>query len=319
MTNEQLDKILAKIPTDKVYEDILQPSLKKAGEALSNVFDLGNLIMLPFKLVNERSRIYLKKNLERYEKKLEKIDENELCQVSEHIGLPILDKLTLVNQEELSEVFVNLLTKASTTKTLYLIHPSFFNILNNLSQDEAIILFANKECKPIPFIDIYLEKKTSSVPKPQHFDIRGAKSKEELLEKADYIDSIEHVSIKLAFNLTGIEKDMKLYFPQNIDIYLENLERSGIITFERELHYKKYDDTYEYLIGNVYNELVEKYEKDSKELKYDNTEFSTSTRRCLIEFTDFGKAFIDAVIKDIEEINHNNIFSTLVLSTYVFI
>src|SRR3989344_767554 len=101
MTPEQIDKILDKIPTDKVYEDLLQPGLRKAGEALSNVFDLGNLIMLPFKLVNERSRIYLSHNLKKYEKKLANIEQGDLCQVSEQIGLPIIDKLTLVNQEEL--------------------------------------------------------------------------------------------------------------------------------------------------------------------------------------------------------------------------
>ncbi len=300
LSDDQLNKILDKIPTDKVYEDLLQPGLKRVGEALSNVFDLGNLIMLPFKLVNERSRIYLKYNLERYEKKLASVPKEELCQVSEQIGLPIIDKLTLINQEELSETFINLLTKASTVQTLYLVHPSFLSILNNLSQDEAIILFANKECKKIPCIDVYINKEISSIPKPDDMDTKP-KSREQLNAMIDYTFGIENIKIKAAENLTGIEKDIKLYFPQNIDIYIENLARSGIISFKRETFFKRDIEKYNKL-KIQYQDVINNYEATIMTQKLENATLKILVSNSYIEFTEFGKAFVNAVIKDIEEI-----------------
>ena len=51
--NEAVSKFLDKIPTDKLYEDLFQPSLKKADLALETVIDFGNTILLPLKLINE--------------------------------------------------------------------------------------------------------------------------------------------------------------------------------------------------------------------------------------------------------------------------
>ncbi len=302
MTDEQLDKVLAKIPTDKVYEDLFQPGLKKAGEALANVFDFGNLIMLPIKLVNEKSRIYLSHNLKKYEEKLSKIDDKELCAVSHQIGLPIIDKLLVVNQEELADAFINLLTKASTNKTQHLVHPAFLNILNNLSQDEAILLLAVKEYKRIPFIDIYIEKTTFLYPKPAHYDTSSPKSKAQLEEGVKYTEGIKNVFLKAAYNLTAIEKTMKLYFPENIDLYIENLERSGIISFERELFYEDDDKKYNDLINTHYKDIIEEYKTTLVENANasGNTTVKLDIRKCYIQFTDFGKAFINAVIKNVE-------------------
>jgi hypothetical protein len=301
MTSEELDKILAKIPTDKIYEDLLQPGLKRVGEALSNVFDFGNLIMLPFKLINERSRIYLRHNLELYERKLSQIKNEDLCKVQEQIGLPIIEKLTVINQTELSEIFINLLTKASSAKTLYLVHPAFLGILNNLSADEAIILFANRNYQNIPFIDIYINKKTYKKDKPSFYHEEGPKSSSQLKEILDYSTNIDEVSVKTAFNLTGLEKTMKLYFPQNIDVYIENLERSGIISFERDIYYGADIEKYNELKDVHYKDVIADVEKVINISKSQTIDLEINIRYCYIRFTDFGKAFINAVINDIEE------------------
>ncbi len=102
---DMLEQFLTKIPTDKVYEDLFQPKMKKAGEALATVIDVSNSILLPIKLLNERSKLIFESNIKRYSKKLENIDQNELQQVPEYVGLPILDKLTYISDSTLSEAF----------------------------------------------------------------------------------------------------------------------------------------------------------------------------------------------------------------------
>ncbi len=186
MTEEQFDKILAKIPSDKIYDDLLSPGFKRAGEVLATVFDLGNLVLLPFKLVNERSKITFRRNLEIYEKKLQQIDEKDLCEVPQQIGLPIIDKLTIVNQEELSHAFTNLLVKASSHKTINIVHPAFLNTLNDISQDEAILLMALSDNLMHPFIDVNVLKTQFPPNPPEKYGEPGAKTKEQLKKIMNY-------------------------------------------------------------------------------------------------------------------------------------
>src|SRR5690606_19881116 len=119
-------------------------SMKNVGEALSTVLDTANLVLLPLKLLNKKSRVYFDANIKRYSEKLNGKNLS-LTQVPQYIGLPIIDKLTYLEQNELSEAFLNLLTKASFQESLNFAHPSFLTILNNLSVDEAKILSHYKD------------------------------------------------------------------------------------------------------------------------------------------------------------------------------
>lgn len=148
-----LEKYLGNIPIKELYKDLFKPGMQKAGSALATVLDGANLILLPLKLLNEKSKIYFDKNLEKYSEKLNNNKELTPTQVPQYVGLPIIDKLTYLDQNELAETFINLLTKASFDETLKLVHPTYISILNNLSADEAKILFHFKDNRRIPFVD----------------------------------------------------------------------------------------------------------------------------------------------------------------------
>ena len=70
------DKALDKLPVEKVYEDLLQPSFRKAGEALASIIDFGNTMLFSVAWINGRRAIYLKDNLTRYQNKLNSVPEN---------------------------------------------------------------------------------------------------------------------------------------------------------------------------------------------------------------------------------------------------
>ncbi|WP_291721297.1 DUF4393 domain-containing protein [Bernardetia sp.] len=293
--------VMDKIPTDKLYDDLFSPPLKKVGEVLANIIDAGNLILLPIKLANARSKLYLENNLKKYKEKLDKIPEDDLQKVPEQIGLPIFDKLTSTGDENLSNAFINLLTKASSKNNVGTVHPSFVSIIDNLSVDEAILLFKYRKDNKIPFIDVLYEADVFSEPPPKKVEGR-VKTTDELRNDIKYLSSKRSLSpVKLAYNLTGIElsEDIKLYFPKNIDLYLENLERLGIISFAdewQEVHKERYD----YLTNELYKDVINRFEK---ELEINDPRVVGNIRivhRC-IGFTSFGQAFIDAAIKDIEE------------------
>src|SRR5690606_20435116 len=104
-----IEEYLKNIPIKELYKDLFKPGMKKAGEVLETVLDGANLILLPLKLLNSKSRIYFQKNLNTYSDKLNKITELNPTKVPQYVGLPIIDKLTYLDQNELAEAFINLL------------------------------------------------------------------------------------------------------------------------------------------------------------------------------------------------------------------
>jgi hypothetical protein len=272
------------IPTKEIYKDLLHPGLKKAGEALATVLDSANLILLPLKLANERSKIYFNDNLKRYEEKLKKIDAQPTS-VPLYIGLPVIDKLTYISNNDLAEAFLNLLTKASYDRTMNLAHPSFVQILNNFSIDEARILNYCKAHTHIPLIDIYLKKK------------KKAKDPNDLKSMIDDLGSGVH--FKHSWNLTGLEKEVDLIFPENIDLYLENLLHNGIIERETDYYDRNDDPIYEKLINVVYRNLYEDIEEQLKELSIKGENSLTYyTNKAMFKFTELGRRFLEACISD---------------------
>jgi hypothetical protein len=292
-----IEKYLNMVPVNEMYKDLFKPGMKKAGTALETVIDGANLILLPLKLLNAKSKVFFDKNLERYSEKLNAENNLTLTQVPQYVGLPIIDKLTYLDQNELAETFINLLTKASFEETLRLVHPAYISILNNLSADEAKILFHYKDKATIPFVDFYIHRYIEYIEKP---DDKAPKTSGNLKKMIDYtFQEKQDTFIKYAWNLTGIENEIELIFPENINIYIENLQFNGLITFERKMH-KKYDlPVYERLLQKDYSHVNETLRK---ELEANVTEYKleSNIRNGYIEFTELGKGFLEACIKDLK-------------------
>ncbi|MEP0985564.1 DUF4393 domain-containing protein [Ekhidna sp.] len=299
------EKLFKNLPIKEVYKDLLQPGMRKIGSSLETVFELSNSILLPIKLLNERSRMIFDRNMKRYAEKLDNIPDDKLSQVPPYVGLPILDKLTYLSDETLAEIFINLLSKASTNETLNLVHPSYISTLNDLSKDEATILFEFNNQEDIPFIDIYLNKTVHSKKKPPNFDKKGPKSRDELKESIDYtFQDKQIVDIRAAWNLTGIEHFINLDFPENIDIYINNLDRQNIIEFERSNYNLNQITIYEALEGEHYKKIIDGYREDAISLESENddgfTAFKLNVKRGRIQFTDYGRGFMNACLKEIK-------------------
>jgi hypothetical protein len=291
-----MNKIIEKLPVSELYKDVLQPGLKKVGEALATVLDLSNLILLPLKLTNERSRAWFDKNMQTYQEKLDKQLE-EVVPVPEYVGLPILDKLTMLNEEYLSAAFINLLTKASFQSSLGSAHPAFLSVLNNLSSDEAKILFAIKDEHHVASIDLHLIYNSDNF-------INNIRDDDAIQpDTKQNLKILELNDRRWVSNLTGIEKSTVLIFPNCIEMYLENLERNGIISFERKASYPYDNEVYEKLIDSTYRSEIELFYKEAEEgnKRMPGKDFRTRIVRNYFEFTAFGTMFINACINEVGE------------------
>jgi hypothetical protein len=221
----------------EIYGDLAKPGVAQVGKAFGTILGLGNTILWPFALLNERAKVALEKNLEKYRAQLEQVPEDNIAALPPEIGVPIAEKLSYVTDEQLSDLYVNLLAKASTVNFANVAHPSFVNVINYLSPDEALLLqHLNGD---LPFVEARHETKGSN-----EFRILG----------------------KL---LTGLEFKTKLSFPQNMVAYFSNFEGLGIINVRRDMTiaipklYEDLEQKYRPLYENVQND------KDSSELKFE--------------------------------------------------
>lgn len=241
----------------EVYGDLAKPGVQQVGKALSTVIGLGNTVLWPVAMLNEKAKISLENNLNKYREKLEKIPDEEICEVSPEVGVPIAEKLSYVTNEELSEMYTELLAKASQKSKANVAHPSFVNVINNMSPDEAILLRSIKSMPGIPFIEVRLNKKGISEWKT--------------------LESMK----------AGLSCLSNLQYPGNLHSYISNLEGLGIFQVRQDI----------YMVGeNIYEPLEENAKATYLQIEQQLQGQEIVFQRGKIEITPFARLFINACL-----------------------
>ncbi|MEH7444828.1 DUF4393 domain-containing protein [Bacillus sp. JJ1122] len=212
-----------------VYPDLLQPGFKKVGLALETVLDFSNTALMPVKLLNEKVKINFGKRINDYQEKLNEFKEEQIGTVPPEIGVPILDKLLITTNDDLANLFVNLLVNASLVDYSQYAHPSFINILESLSADEAkIIDYIISNEKPIVLIRFGRKRLRDNG----------------IIEMTDNINNLNHL--------------VDLQFKNNVGFYMDNLVKLGLFVPK--------DNYYTHMESN-YKALIEENEKLISETK----------------------------------------------------
>ena len=243
----------------QVYNDLAQPSVKAVGNALGTVFEFSTSLLLPVKLLNDKFKLNFTKRLDEYKEKLEHIPEEKQCEVHPQIGTPIIEKLSYTTNEEISDLFTTLLANASNIDMVNTAHPSFVNMIERMSPDEARILnfIKGKE------------------------DIEYCVFNGDSLEGEGYITLYDHLTI--------IPFEVKLDFPQNINAYLANFVSMGILNDMNDLRI---------LDRSIYIQIQELNKlEELKEKLVPTTYKSITVKESFFRITDFGNLFIKACIK----------------------
>ena len=243
-----------------LYTDLFQPSIKTIGKTLGSVVEFVTLFQVPIQFINEKVKFNYLKRQKEYEEKVNNIPEEKKCEVNPQIGVPIIEKLGYITNDEIADLFTNLLTKASSVDTVNLAHPSFVQLIERLSVDEARIIkyLFNEDKEYIPCVSFRT-----------HFKNEGG-----------FVDSLE--------NGTSLSFEIDFSFPKNEKLYLDNLVSMGILDISHGKYFTN-EAIYESLYKlHKYEQLVEKTcREDSPFDKIDKI-------KSYYQITDFGKAFIKA-------------------------
>lgn len=243
---------------EMVYPDLAQPATKKAGQALETVFEFGNTILLPLKLINTKANLLFNRHMEKYRKKLESIEEEKIAIVPPTLGLKIMDELFTVTNDEIADMFTTLLANASSTDMVEKAHPSFVDVIKNLSVDEAKIINA-----------VYA---------------RGKTVKYSIIVKNQANGGVALVDFTRENNIKSM---VDITFKENSQFYIDNLVRCGLI-YDTTTLQKDDQDGIEELEVRA-NQFINRMNKDRI------VDYTLSPRVGRYVLTFFGERFIQTV------------------------
>lgn len=244
---------------NKVYDDALKPTLKSVGGTLGNIVDFLGIATMPLKYYSEKVRLNFAHRLEQYKQKLESVPEEKRCEVLPEIGIPALQALPYTTNDDVADLFTNLLTNASNIDMVQYAHPSFTEMIKRLSPDEARIVKYLKGRDYVCYSDFKGNAKNGN----------------------GFNTIFRHVTL--------LANEVKLNYPGNENAYMSNLVSLGILYDQDSLH--KIDKT-------DYNKIKDKIGLDNLQKELVPNVFKSITQENhFYHITDFGKLFINACVK----------------------
>lgn len=185
----------------EVYKDVLSPAAKPIGDILSF---LPRTVKVAFNgvekwLINKEETLRL--TAESVREKIKAIPEEKLVEPEPYVAIPAMQQLSYcVNNEELRELYANLLVSSMNVDKKWQVHPAFVDIIKQLTPDEAKLI---RNLRPFVFINNPL------------IDVR-----------IEYDEAGSGRTIISNFTNVGLDQ---LDVPQNIGSYIDNLERLKLI------------------------------------------------------------------------------------------
>lgn len=244
----------------ELYHDGMQPTVQETGKALALIPKTINAALSGLQQWIAHREYNVEETKKLLAIKLEKVDADKIVPPEPYIAVPAIQALSYsMNSDDLRSMYANLLATSMTADKKWNVHPSFIEVIKQLSPDEAKILKSlTKDSYPI--IDLMLVNPNG------YFDV-------------------------IVRNYTDVADEICEY-PNKIFSYLDNLKRLELIeipvglSIANESAYKLLEEHPE--IKKIQNSFNSKLDKDIK------WEFK---RKCF-QLTQYGRDFVDVSVKD---------------------
>ena len=261
-----VDTVKGLVEAVPVYQDALQPAAKEVGKALQTLTKTIHIVLAPVAgLVwgYEKISTYLVLALEH---RLKHTPPERLTTPPPNVAGPILESLRFAgSNEQLRDLYANLLATSMDRESAKLAHPAFVEIIKQLSPDEARILkhwltfLSTGDGRPTISFYVRMGKKTMHV--------------------------IRHYS--------SVADDAKCECPELIGNYIDNLCRLGLTEIVNERTGS--DADYKLLESKP---LVKALRKAFKSFCDEHEGATLLAVRQSLQLTDLGVQFLDACVAD---------------------
>lgn len=248
-----------------LYDDAFKPATQESGKTLALIPRAINAALVPLRQWIAEREYKLAETEKLLAKKLEHVGEDKIVTPEAYIAVPAIQAISYsMDSEELRNLYANLLAKAMNIDTKDFVHPSFVEIIKQMSPIDVRVLEEVAQNKPFQVANIYCCKYQNSQ------------------ESSELLSSLENPIEKLGFE--GITH-ITYFSPDLVKVSLDNLLRLRLVE-ERFRIDTSLDDKIK--MSPIYKNMVtelKKYIVDSS-WKYEETSHYLS-------LTNFGKTFHD--------------------------
>lgn len=194
-----LGEVGKKIPIDKVYDDILHPALSEVGHTLQGLVKVSLAPISAIVWGYDKISSYLDEAIPQYFKN-KKISEEKIISPDPAIAVPTIEAMRYTNKGILRQMYVDILGASMNKDTADFIHPSFVEVIKQLTPDEAKIIkeLPHKGLHE-PLMNIKVEKK----------NVKG--------------------TFVIYRNCGILGYECGCVFPNKISLYVDNLKRLALV------------------------------------------------------------------------------------------
>lgn len=197
---------VAKEIAKDVYEDAGKPIAKPTGELVGLIPRAIKAALSPLEKWILQREYNVEETRKLLEKKLESTPPNQIEAPEPHIAVPAMQYISYcMDNEELREMYANLLASSMKKDTKKNAHPSFVEIIKQLCPDEAKLL-KHIYCEskifsvPLVFLDIHKEKGTLSLTRIFFSDVPSLCGCDEKIFYVKYFDNLERLGLIKCLN-----------------------------------------------------------------------------------------------------------------------
>ncbi|HEY8783516.1 MAG TPA: DUF4393 domain-containing protein [Mucilaginibacter sp.] len=139
---EKFANILGADTVKKIYEDGVSQPVQETGKIATDFIKTARLFTAPIQLLAS----YQDRLSKYFEKVRSSVPKENQIEAPAFISGPIIDKLKYLEETNyLTDLYLNLLSRAIDKERINEAHPAFLHIIDQLSPDEAYFLFKLKD------------------------------------------------------------------------------------------------------------------------------------------------------------------------------
>ena len=243
------DSITINVNVPDVYEDGLKSATIETGKTIKIIPETINAVLAPLRQWIARREYNVEETKKLLEIKLENINAESIVTPDPYVAVPAFQAISYsMDSEDLRNLYANLLATSMINETKWKVHPSFVEIIKQITPDEAKLLKTLSEKGDIyPSIGIILKDNNSHISHVYHFTNLANNVCENPNGIFSYLDNLERLKlIEIPF---GESLNDESYQPFEDDPYVKELMSETI------------HENYKWEIENKYFRLTQ-YGKD---------------------------------------------------------
>jgi len=212
------------------YNDTLKPALNSIGSILALPFQAVDAALAKPKLWVAEKQYNFEKTREILVRKMKDVSEEKIVPPENYVAVPALQQISYCfDSDELREMYANLLASSMNIDTKYSVHPSFVDIIKQLTPDEAKLLKKLSTNDNYPLIDVVLRKKEGSyITLVHNFTNVGDDVCDCQTEIFSYLDNFERLKLITIPQGVYINND-EIYKPLQEHLFIKAMLNKSVV------------------------------------------------------------------------------------------